>query len=154
MSSTDRYQEIDQKYKKCNSCGEKKEIRKFYIRKYSSGNVSLRYQCKKCDREFDRKSKKDRYKKVMQYKIEHGCIECGYDDHPFLLDFDHPEEVEKVASVSELICGEYSENKIWKEIKKCDVICKKHHIMRSDNRYDERTPRQMALEELELEGKI
>jgi len=78
-------------------------------------------------------------------KIQLGCqyvlfdlfgyeVKCGYDEDPFYLEWHHPRPEEKFTcndgkriSVAEMISRGMSKEVIEKEIKKCIVLCRKHH---------------------------
>lgn len=74
-----------------------------------------------------------RAKKIKQfladYKLEKGCIDCGYNKHHSALEFDH-------------IKGKKTLNIAWaksisqakKEIEKCEVVCSNCHRVRTYNR--------------------
>lgn len=64
--------------------------------------------------------------RVVAYLLEHPCVDCGEAD-PIVLDFDHRDPSEKVASVCHLL----NKRRPWKavkaEIEKCDVRCANCH---------------------------
>ena len=62
-------------------------------------------------------------------KINSGCVDCGYNDHPQALQFDHIRD--KRANVSNMIRSDYSWNEIKKEIAKCEVVCANCHSIRT-----------------------
>ena len=63
---------------------------------------------------------------LAQYKIEKGCVDCGYKKHHSALDFDHVKG-KKVLNV----CFSKSIIQAKKEIEKCEVVCSNCHRIRS-----------------------
>lgn len=63
-------------------------------------------------------------------KLESGCIDCGYKEHPAALQFDHRELSEKEFEIGRNIL-----HKPWDvllaEIAKCDVRCANCHAIRT-----------------------
>lgn len=64
-------------------------------------------------------------------KMNVGCIDCGYAEHPAALEFDHVRG-DKIVNLSRA-CGRRPEL-ILAEIAKCDVVCSNCHHVRSYNR--------------------
>ncbi len=72
--------------------------------------------------------------KLHTLKSDMGpCMDCGMTYHPYVMEFDHREDEEKIASVSSMLrmCGW---DKILAEIAKCDLVCANCHRMRTFNR--------------------
>ena len=90
---------------------------------------------------FKDKSKRKKYwhkryaefrKYLDAYKLEKGCTDCGYKDHPAGLEFDHrPGELKKGCVTSMVGKGWGT---IKAEIAKCDVVCGTCHNIRTWNR--------------------
>ena len=74
----------------------------------------------------------DRAKKVKlflaEYKIERGCVDCGYAKHHSALEFDHIKGNKKIN-----VCFAKSITQAVKEIKKCEVVCSNCHRIRTWN---------------------
>ena len=70
--------------------------------------------------------KQKRYIDISEYKRKTGCVSCPEKD-PEVLDFHHRDGAEKESTITKLIRGEGSEERLWNEIAKCDVICTKCH---------------------------
>lgn len=70
--------------------------------------------------------------KLDAYKIEQGCIDCGYREHAVALHFDHRGELPKRANVSYMIAC--SPEVIWAEVAKCDVRCANCHAVMTEQR--------------------
>ena len=66
------------------------------------------------------------------YKVGKGCADCGYNEHPAALQFDHIED-NKVGNVSTM-AGSYGFHKILEEIEKCEVVCANCHSVRTARR--------------------
>jgi hypothetical protein len=62
-------------------------------------------------------------------KLEHGCADCGYREHPAALEFDHRDPATKAFNIAQ------SASRSWAatvaEIAKCDVRCANCHRVRS-----------------------
>lgn len=100
-----------------------------------------RAQCKKCVAKSRRQSGSKKSQKVRtnlvkiaEIKIKSGCMDCGYNEHPYVLDFDHVRG-KKIGSICSL------RNRSWEiieaEIAKCEVVCANCHRIRTLNRFRE-----------------
>jgi hypothetical protein len=65
--------------------------------------------------------------RLAAIKISAGCADCGYDDHPAALQFDHVRGV-KLGNVSGMVKRSWSV--IAAEVEKCDVVCGNCHALR------------------------
>lgn len=72
------------------------------------------------------------YKTVCDYKLELGCIDCGYNKHPEVLDFDHIRD--KLYNISALARSNANPDTLWAEIAKCVVRCANCHRIMTFNR--------------------
>ena len=81
-------------------------------------------------REWGRQRRARNYQKVIAYKLEKGCADCGYNEHHAVLEFDHIDD-NKTANVASLIPQEVA---LWNEIAKCEVVCANCHRIRTHNR--------------------
>ena len=83
--------------------------------------------CFRRTREFDAK----RFRMLSEIKLASGCTDCGYNEHPAALQFDHVRG-EKVNNVS------YMRRRAWElvldEIAKCDIVCANCHAVRTAER--------------------
>jgi hypothetical protein len=69
---------------------------------------------------------------LHEYKLAHGCTDCGYREHPVALAFDHLPGFPKLGGLSQMLgC---SETRILAEIAKCEVVCANCHAIRTYNR--------------------
>jgi len=67
---------------------------------------------------------------IAEYKLAHGCTDCGYRGHPAALDLDHLPGFEKRANVGRLLGREA----ILAELAKCEVVCANCHRIRTGQR--------------------
>jgi hypothetical protein len=70
---------------------------------------------------YHRERNKLRYDKINAIKLAAGCIDCGYNEHPEALDFDHRDASLKVADISSMLNATW--DAIMAELAKCDVRC-------------------------------
>jgi transposase len=71
--------------------------------------------------------------KLRKIKEDSGCIDCGEKYPHYVLEFDHLPEYEKHGIVTS-IARRYSWKKAEEEIKKCEIVCKNCHGIRTWNR--------------------
>ena len=87
------------------------------------------------------------------YKKTRGCQECGYDDHPAALTFDHLNPEEKVFNPADY--GSHSWSDLLHEVAKCRVLCANCHNIHSYNSYDnDHIPPPVSSRTRELMGRI
>lgn len=85
---------------------------------------------------------RNNYRKRVAYFRESGvCVVCK-ENHPACLDWHHRDSSLKEFPVCRGISDGFSEEEIWKEIEKCDILCsnchrKIHWIMRDGMSYEE-----------------
>lgn len=119
-------------------CAEAKPVDEFYKNKNTlDGRLSW---CKPCTIRRYRAGVIERRNRLLAYvqaiKLERGCADCGYRDHPAALDFDHLPGHVKELRVAQLSNGA-TKAKIDAEIAKCDVVCANCHRVRTANRRNE-----------------
>lgn len=69
---------------------------------------------------------------VEEYKLSKGCADCGYNDHPAALDFDHRPGTIKIRDIK---CGQHlGWAALQAEVAKCDVVCANCHRVRTVER--------------------
>lgn len=77
----------------------------------------------------NRKYAAKRYKinrsNLVDYLLDHACIDCGESD-PVVLEFDHRDPALKRRAVGDIL-GSWNWNTVLVEIKKCDVRCANCH---------------------------
>lgn len=66
---------------------------------------------------------------VDAYKLERGCLDCGYAEHAVALDLDHRDPSVKLADVSALLSS--STERLMAELAKCDVRCAVCHRVKT-----------------------
>jgi hypothetical protein len=121
--------------KTCNSCLKELPTTK-YKRRGKTGRQShtLHSMCNQCLYiKYTRPNAEKKIEEVRKYKLEKGCIDCGYNLHPEALEFDHKPNSDKLFNIGEKL-GSYSMEKIWEEINKCEVVCANCHAIRTANR--------------------
>lgn len=120
--------------KKCKGCGETKPLDAFYA------NANMRdgflSRCKKCIVRRYRVGVRERAMRdrayFQQIKVDRGCADCGFNEHPAALDFDHlPGSVKRYR-----ICtmAGMRRSLIDAEIAKCEVVCANCHRIRTHER--------------------
>ena len=63
------------------------------------------------------------------------CVDCNEAD-PIVLEFDHRDDVEKIAEVGKLVANGYKWETIKEEIDKCDVRCANCHRRRTAKQFN------------------
>lgn len=136
--------------KRCSFCGVVKPLDDFHrARKRGDGRQTV---CRECNiRQMIRyhaenpelcrariKTRADRLKginrtRVMEYLLEHPCVDCGMAD-PVTLEFDHLRD--KWLNVSELSNRAIPWEVVAQEIGKCEVVCANCHRRRTCERLD------------------
>ena len=68
-------------------------------------------------------------RKILELKkASNGCIECGWYEHPEILQYHHREKEAKSFVLSTGNLGTRAWKKILEEIEKCDLICPNCHF--------------------------
>lgn len=101
----------------------------------NSAMLGRRY-CQECNNAKNQRRirlRQENQSKVNAYKLEKGCIECGYKEHPVALDFDHLPGFTKVRDIAAMTRN-FSWVKILEEINKCEIVCANHHRIRTETR--------------------
>ena len=114
--------EIDEGYKTCSKCHQKKYLtsENFYLKK----NGKFHYWCKECNC----KITSDKQKKMKIYAVDYKggkCCLCGYSKYFGALDFHHVNPSEKEFAIGSLRA--YGEEKLKYELDKCILVCKNCH---------------------------
>ena len=71
----------------------------------------------------------ERKRFVRQYKLEHGCTDCGYKEHYAALSFDHLPGTVKVRDIKS--GQQLGWEALLEEIAKCEVVCFNCHMIRT-----------------------
>lgn len=139
--------------KKCSKCGLRKKLKDFYRRK-SGARIGEYYEkCSECYKNRGRryyhdnrerqlylaKKRKQKYmeerKKFLGKIKSKPCFDCGKKYPTWIMDFDHRDGREKIASISFLTFRKLVNfDKIEKEIAKCDLVCANCHRDRTYKR--------------------
>ncbi|MFJ1700352.1 hypothetical protein ACIOHC_35775 [Streptomyces sp. NPDC088252] len=124
---------MDGDLRECRSCHQIFPISTFKGR--GNRNPGQRHtMCNRCLYvRYTRPAADKKTKEVQDYKVRKGCVDCGYNNHPAALEFDHLPEFVKKFNIMEKV-GSYSMKKIWEEIAKCDVVCANCHAVRTNER--------------------
>ena len=70
---------------------------------------------------------------LSEYRMSAGCMDCGYNEHPAALDFDHrPGEIKLFPIMRDGTSRNW--DLIKAEIAKCDVVCANCHRIRTAER--------------------
>ena len=64
---------------------------------------------------------------LYEYLLDHPCVDCGEDD-PVVLEFDHQHN--KELDISRAV-NDWSQERIEREIAKCEVVCSNCHKRRT-----------------------
>lgn len=107
----------------CTACETWKPIEDF-----SKGNP----RCNPCryqrDKPAAQRRNQERQELINAYKIEHGCVDCGFNSHAIALQFDHrPGEIKLFSIATRLNTARMEV--IWAEVAKCDVRCANCHMI-------------------------
>lgn len=80
------------------------------------------------------RKRRERQEFLANYKLEHGCADCGYRKFAGALDFDHLPGTKKLANVTALYLASWE--RLLGEIAKCEVVCANCHRERTALRRD------------------
>lgn len=72
--------------------------------------------------------------RLIDYLKSHPCVDCGELDI-VILEFDHLNPKQKLATVSDMVRQGCAWNRIAIEIEKCDVVCTNCHRRRTNTNY-------------------
>ena len=137
--------------KRCGKCGEVKAFTEFYKSRSKADGCSS--YCKPCQHDHYRmrytyRTKvlkeawqpfRDEYRDrnrilVMDYLLQHPCVDCGEDDI-VVLEFDHVRGV-KVGGVGTMACAGASIETLKLEMAKCEVRCANCHRRRTAKQFN------------------
>lgn len=77
----------------------------------------------------NRRNKYWRRKVMDRFKTSKGCAECGYNAHPYALEFDHVDPSQKTMAISQMYC--YTWERVKEELSKCQVLCGNCHNIKT-----------------------
>lgn len=120
-------------FKHCPRCDKDKRGVEFYVsRSQKDGRATY---CRACTKETASERQRIRRAELDAFKADAGCKDCGYDDNPRRLEFDHLPGSEKMFNVSEGVL--YPRDELYAEIAKCEVVCQPCHSKRTTQRMRE-----------------
>ena len=64
-----------------------------------------------------------------KYKLAKGCTDCGYNENPYALQWDHRDPELKIFTPHRM--ASYSIKRIFEEARKCDIRCANCHAIRT-----------------------
>lgn len=104
----------------CTNCKEEKELSEFRIvkKKYYRG------ECKSCEAEYSKQKTNKKIKIINDYKKD-GCVICGENRHPNVLDLHHIDPSKKDIFFNNK--KGWSEKRLIEELEKCIVLCSNCH---------------------------
>lgn len=106
------------------NCGQRKPLTGFYR------DPRKRSKCRECYRAWHREYQRERVEFLTSYKLERGCMDCGYDEYACALEFDHrPGEIKLFMPHTLKVLGSWQQ--MLDEIAKCDVVCSNCHRVRT-----------------------
>jgi hypothetical protein len=106
--------------KLCVDCKEEKPLTDFY--RCGEGGKARRLMCKTC---FNEQQGNRLNKLISDYYGGFKCPECGFEGVPAQFDCHHMEPNSKFKAISKM--RNYSEDKIIKELSKCQLLCANCH---------------------------
>ncbi len=129
----------------CRKCSVEKPLEEFHFKNKKLGK--RRKICKPCWSVYHKQhyeANKQRYlekavrrKRALQaevwaYKESHSCKDCDESYAHYVMDFDHVrgEKIENVSAMARM----GSTQKVWDEIKKCELVCSNCHRERTHQR--------------------
>jgi hypothetical protein len=84
---------------------------------------------RKHKREKERERTKENREFLRSYKLEKGCIDCGYNKHFMALDFDHKDPSKKLFNIGS--GGHHTMEDLISEVNKCDIRCANCHRIKT-----------------------
>lgn len=91
-------------------------------------------------REYMRVYMKKRYDEAKvwldQYKVDQGCIDCGWNEHPAGLQIDHlnPRNGDDNKVIGRMTNGGIK--RLQRELADCEVVCSRCHSLRTFKRFN------------------
>ncbi len=116
--------------RKCKTCGDTYPTDQFPLSRNLGEKRYYRHVCKPCYNESKNQRQQRLGQKLREYKSQFGCCDCGYNENPYALDFDHIRDT-KVSNVSTLVSMTSSWDKIVQEIEKCEIRCANCHRIKT-----------------------
>jgi len=64
------------------------------------------------------------------------CLDCGIPYPPYVMDFDHRDKKTKICHPSRILFKGWCDERVQKELNKCDLVCANCHRLRTFERKD------------------
>jgi hypothetical protein len=90
-------------------------------------------------RNWERNNRATLRAKINEIKLTFGCVDCGYKENAFALQFDHRPGVGKESDISRMLSVNRKWSRIEAEIAKCDVRCANCHAIITELRRGDRS---------------
>jgi len=132
-------------FKLCRGCNQIKHRDEFHKCTLRSGKEGRQAKCKECNKNMSQlpeekerlriASKRHKEKirnKIRNIKESSPCKDCGNKYPYYVMQFDHTSD-DKCFNIAGAV-GIINQNKIYKEIEKCDLVCGNCHAIRTHNR--------------------
>ena len=100
-----------------------------YARAYGRHLYATRPHIQDANRKRAADRREERRVFLAQYKLDKGCIDCGYRAHACALGFDHRDPATKKFGIAARPMAPWDE--LLAEVAKCDVRCANCHAVRS-----------------------
>ena len=128
--------------KTCTVCKEDLDLTSFRLHTLGAGG--LHSICRPCEGIENRKRRDTKRLWVQQYKIDCGCVKCGYNKSPYALQLNHIDPTTKVNTKHtkrRAYSPEWGWERIKAEIAKCEVLCANCHAEEThkEGKYYDRT---------------
>lgn len=118
--------------RRCNQCGDWKVLSEFYSWERRDNRGHRWSPCKPCLDRLVRLAQEAKKSWVDQYKLERGCADCGYNENPAALDFDHLPGTVKTRDIKS--GKQFGWKALFAEVAKCEVVCANCHRIRTVER--------------------
>lgn len=119
--------------KACPRCGDTKAISEFHASNRRAGarvgdGTFVQSACKACQSADKAKARERNRDFLAAAKLESGCVDCGYREHAFALDFHHVGP--KAFGLGSRYAAQAPVHKLEAEMAKCVVLCAICHRVR------------------------
>ncbi|KKN76613.1 hypothetical protein LCGC14_0368100 [marine sediment metagenome] len=101
----------------------------FHKERIKQRNIEYRNNNKDKVKKWRQKRSQINLNYIRDLKMVSGCIQCGYNDNPHVLQFDHINPKTKFREVSSMVG--YGRKKLDEEIAKCQILCANCHIVKT-----------------------
>lgn len=126
-----KYRTQNDSCKTCPNCQIEKPMGDFGLR--SANSHLYKSWCKLCEAEKRREAVRNKTAKLQAYKMDRGCVDCGYNKWPGALQFDHLPQFTKSFNIG-TSAGSKTWEQLLEEISKCEIVCANCHAERTDKR--------------------